>query len=262
MKRIAFIENIWGVIAPTVYRLTVIISQIRYNITGRTIGDYHQIPIYINNYNRLSYLKDLIRSLEKRGYTNIHIVDNKSSYEPLLEYYKTCPYEVIRLSENAGFTSIWKTGIYKDFWNSYYVYTDSDIVLGDECPPDFMEYFLDILNKYKFCHKVGFALSISDLPDCYMKKDDVINHESQFWEKEIAPGLYDARIDTTFALYRPYCKGPSNSYKFVIRVGGKYTCKHQPWYVDTKNPTKEDIAYLNSVTQSTHWSAKVKSINQ
>ncbi|MCI6806141.1 MAG: glycosyltransferase [Prevotella sp.] len=253
-------NDIWASIAPTVYKFNVLFSEFRYMLFGKRIKDYHMVPIYINNFNRLSYVKELIEGLEKRGYNNIHIIDNNSTYPPLLEYYKTCQYDVIRLEENVGFISIWKTGMYKHIWNSYYVYTDSDILLGDDCPEDFMKVFIDILDRYKLCHKVGFALSISDLPDCFAQKNEVIKHESQFWEKEIEPGLYDARIDTTFALYRPFCKGPSNSYKFVIRAGGKYTCRHQPWYVDTNNPPKEEIDYINSVRQSTHWSAEVKKI--
>lgn len=248
----------WSAITPYAYKIKILLGELKYYLFGKPIKNYHDVPIYINNFNHLSYLKDLINSLEKRGYTNIHIIDNNSTYPPLLEFYKNCPYDVIRLKENVGYLSIWETGLYKHIWDSYYVYTDSDIVLGEDCPEDFMKYFIEILDKYKFCHKIGFALSISDLPECFEKKDEVIKHESQFWQKEIEPGLYDAQIDTTFALYRPFCKGPASSYKFVIRVGGKYSCKHQPWYVDVNNPTQEETYYLASIKTSTHWSAEMK----
>lgn len=251
---------IWPHIAKYVYSADVFIARIVYKLQYKEKMDYFNIPIFINNYNRLNYLVDLIGSLEKRGYKNIHIIDNDSSYRPLLDYYESCPYEVIKLKKNIGYLSIWKTDIYKKIKHSYYVYTDSDILLGDDCPDDFMEYFVNILERYKTCYKVGFALSISDIPDFFAKKNEVIEHEIQFWSNEIEKDLYNARIDTTFALYRPYCKGPSNSYKFAIRVGGKYTCRHQPWYVDTQNPPQEEIEYIRSIKQSTHWSAEIKNI--
>ena len=50
--------------------------------------DFRKIPIIINNFNRLTYLKDLIFFLEKNGYVNIVVIDNASTYPPLLEYYK------------------------------------------------------------------------------------------------------------------------------------------------------------------------------
>ena len=49
--------------------------------------DVKNIPIIINNRNRLTYMKMLISSLEKRGYNNIYIIDNDSTYPPLLDYY-------------------------------------------------------------------------------------------------------------------------------------------------------------------------------
>lgn len=106
------------------------------------------------------------------------------------------------------------------------IYTDSDIFIEKDCPIDFMSHFVSVLEKYPLCHKVGFGLRIDDIPNYFTMKEQVIKHESQFWTKQIEPDLYDARIDTTFALYRPFCKGPSNSYKFVIRTGGKLSLIH------------------------------------
>ena len=261
MNSVRFLlNNVWRIIAPKVYKINVLFAGFLYKIIGKKIEDPFLIPIYINNYNHLKYLVDLIACLEKRGYRNIHIIDNDSTYKPLLIYYETCPYEVIKLGKNVGFTGIWDTGTYKKIWNSYYVYTDSDIFIEKDCPIDFMSHFVSVLEKYPLCHKVGFGLRIDDIPNYFTMKEQVIKHESQFWTKQIEPDLYDARIDTTFALYRPFCKGPSNSYKFVIRTGGKYVCKHQPWYVNINTSSVEDLYYIRSIQQSTHWSAKVKNM--
>ena len=100
---------------------------------------YKEVPIVINNFNRLTSLKKLIGGLESRGYRNIHIIDNASSYPPLLEYYSTCPYPVYMLHKNVGHLAVWETGLYKMFTDSYFAYTDSDLEIFEGCPDNFME---------------------------------------------------------------------------------------------------------------------------
>ena len=48
-----------------------------------------QTHIFICSYNRLIPLQQLVSSLLTRGYNNIVILDNQSTYEPLLDWYKT-----------------------------------------------------------------------------------------------------------------------------------------------------------------------------
>lgn len=219
------------------------------------VVDFKQIPIIINNYNRLSCLLKLISVLESKGYHNIHILDNNSSYQPLLDYYKSCPYKVYRFSTNFGYLSFWKSGIYKEFHNQYFVYTDSDVVPIDTCPDDFMQYFYQLMKKYPRASKVGFGLSINDLPDYFKDKQKVMAWEQQFWQKKLEKDVYRAPIDTTFALYRPNVKGGAYFHDFMIRTGGAYIAKHLPWYNNSNNLSDEDQFYLTAVSTSTHWSA-------
>ena len=67
------------------------------------LKDPQQVPIFINNYNRLTTLTQLIDALVSRGYTNITILDNQSTYPPLLDYYKTTPHKVHRYKKNYWF---------------------------------------------------------------------------------------------------------------------------------------------------------------
>lgn len=217
--------------------------------------DFHQIPIIINNFNRLDCLKKLIGALEKRGYRNLYILDNLSTYPPLLAYYETCPYEVIRLDRNFGFQAIWLSGVYDRFKRSFYVYTDSDVVPDENCPEDFMQRFLDTLRKYPRCLKVGFGLRIDDLPDHFAQKKAVLANEGRFWKNPLGDGLFNAQIDTTFALYRPFCYGPANDHHLMIRTGEPYVAHHLPWYMDTSNPSDEEIYYISTSRQSTHWTS-------
>lgn len=225
--------------------------------TGGGHPDYKSIPVVINNFNRLSMLKKLIAGLEQRGYGNIHIIDNGSSYPPLLEWYATCGYTVYLLNRNVGHLSVWETGIYKQFAGTYFAYTDSDLELHPECPDDFMEHFVGLLKRHPRALKAGFSLCIDDIPDCFSNKKAVVEWEKQFWKHKVRgeQDAYWAPIDTTFAVYKPYFKGEVVDFTSrYIRSGFPYSARHLPWYVDSGNLVDEEKYYLSHIRTSTHWS--------
>lgn len=255
MKRLC--KGMYKQLKKVYYRLKPYITWILCQLYKSRQVSIYDIPIIINNRNRYVCLKKLIKALEDRGYKNIYIIDNNSTYPPLLDYYeKEYAYKLIKLDQNVGHLSLWRTGLIKQFRNNYFVYTDPDVIPIDDCPADFLAYFLDILKKYPFVEKVGFALRIDDLPDTFNKKNDVILWESQFWTKQIKEGdcvLYKAQIDTTFALYRPwYIEGGYLSSPH-IRTGFPYIAKHLPWYNDTRNLDKEEQYYLDHCETPSHW---------
>ena len=247
-----------NLIHKSYHKTIILFNKLRWLICGKKIADYKDIPIIINNFNRLTYLKSLINSLTSRGYHNIYILDNQSTYPPLLEYYQTCPYHVILLDKNLGYKALWISDVFKQFKDSYYVYTDSDMEISEECPDDFMQHFLNVLHQYPLSQKVGFGLRIDDLPDYFDNKQKVIAHETRFWQHPVVTELYKAEIDTTFALYRPYCKGVANRYSEVYRTGAPYLIRHLPWYVNSENMSEEEQYYVNNITQSTHWSIQAQ----
>jgi hypothetical protein len=160
------------------------------------------------------------------------------------------------LSKNIGHLSLWKTKIYKQFQNGYFVYTDPDLLIHKDCPANFIEHFFKIMQRYRNAQKVGFGLAIDDLPDSYKYKDEVIAWEQQFWQNEIEKGIFLAGIDTTFAMYRPFVKGKV----FVnnLRTGYPYIMHHLPWYADSTSLNEEDAYYNNSIATSTHWTQKCR----
>lgn len=245
-----------NILSPYYNKIRSIKLKVSWTLFGEKLNDFFNVPIIINNFNRLTYLKKLIDSLNSRGYKNIFIIDNASTYPPLLEYYKICPYKIFRLSENIGYLSLWKTKLYKQFENKYFVYTDSDILIHVDCPNDFIYYFYTIMQRYKNVQKVGFGLLINDLPDTYKYKNEVIAWEKQYWQKEVEKNIYLANIDTTFALYRPFVKWGSNIYVDHFRTNYPYIAQHLPWYVNSNSMCDEDIYYINKVATSTHWSEK------
>lgn len=210
-----------------------------------------ETPIIINNFNRLDCLLKQIAWLEKAGLKNIYIVDNASSYPPLLDFYEKTNYTVFKLNKNIGFLALWKTIIFQRFANNYYVYTDPDIIPTETCPTNALQYFYSLFKEFPTKDKIGFGLVINDLPNYYKLKEKVIKWETQFWQKEIKLDIYDAPIDTTFALYKPNVKGGSGLN--AIRTGEPYTARHLGWYVNSNNLTEEDRFYINTVNSSSSW---------
>lgn len=220
--------------------------------------DYKQIPIIINNRNRYTYLLRLVASLEKRGYHNIHIIDNASTYPPLLEYYKTCQHTLHKLDKNAGYLALWQTGLHKQFSHTFYVYTDPDLELVEECPDDFILYMLKVLQSNYKIQKIGLALKYDDLPDHFVHKGSVTEWEKHFYTNKYEDGLYVANVDTTFALYRPKAKGGSHDFKMNIRTSFPYQCRHLPWYEDSNNLPEEEQYYIAHAVTSTFWTKENK----
>ena len=221
------------------------------------IKEGKEIPIIINNFNRLTTSKQLIEALTSRGYTNIYIIDNASTYPPLLDYYKTCPFTVFKLSQNLGFKALWKSSLRKRFCNDYYIYTDSDVVPCSYCPQDFIDYFLKELKKYPLARKVGFSLRIDNIPDTYAHKDKVIKQEKKYYESPKGE-LYRAPIDTTFALYRPRVGLSRSRSVEAYRTAYPYQAEHLPWYCDSAHLSEEEQYYINQCTHVTEWSSKSK----
>ncbi len=199
-------------------------------------------PIFITCRDRLTPLLRLVSWLEKSGAQRICLVDNASTYEPLLEYYERCPHVVVRLPENLGQLSPWLSNtINTHALGENYVVTDPDVVPDSACPRDAVDHFRRVLDRFPDISKVGFGLRIDDLPRRYQLRRQVQAWESQFWCDKAAPGLYRAPIDTTFALYRehtPATMGPA------LRTGWPYVARHLPWYADSAHPDQEEQYYM------------------
>ncbi|HCY64044.1 MAG TPA: hypothetical protein DHV59_14705 [Oxalobacteraceae bacterium] len=212
-----------------------------------------RIPIIINARDRVSELRQLIAWLKNAGHQRIIILDNGSTYGPMIEFLADFDGEVIRLGKNLGHTALWQTPQLADIIRrDWFVYSDPDVVPLADCPSDAVSYLYDLLLRFPRFEKAGLGLKIDDLPDCFGMKKKVIQWESKQYRREVAPGVFDADIDTTFALYRPntpYCYGPA------LRTLGAYQARHMPWYADSRNPTEEEQYYSKRALKNvTTWS--------
>jgi hypothetical protein len=218
-----------------------------------TLQNSFNVPIIINNFNRYTYLLKLISWLESKGYTNIVILDNNSTYSPLLNYYSITKHKVVLLKKNVGYKALWETDVFKVFEKGYYVYTDPDVLPDVDCPGDIVFKLYQVLNSYTSIEKCGPALRIDNLPDSYSKKQEVQKWESEHWLKQVETGVFDAPLDTTFALYKPFAKGEAEICK-AYRLAGKYCFLHLPWYEDSSKVSEEDVYYTNNMDKKqSHW---------
>ncbi len=221
--------------------------------------DYKSIPIIIISFNQLFYLKRLIDFLQRQKYTNIIIIDNNSTYPPLIDYFKTISSTVTihRLNNNIGHLVFWENqALFNKYSKGYYAVTDADINPDENCPGDFILHFKKILNQNKDITKVGFSLRIDDIPDTNKNKNAVLNWESKFWKNKDTDGNYIALTDTTFSLYRPryrYEKRKKSSFYHAIRTNVPYIACHGGWYLDNNNLNEEQLFYFKNCNESSSW---------
>ena len=107
--------------------------------------DFKNIPIYINNRDRCTYLKEFITWLVNNGFTNYYVIDNDSTYKETLAYYENeLKGRVIYLNENVGHWAVWTKLIYLKHPFSFYIYTDSTEYVCEEN----VLYLLLLSNRY------------------------------------------------------------------------------------------------------------------
>ena len=206
-------------------------------------GSYADIPIFINSRDRLGTLQDLILRLLELGQRTVVVLDNGSTYAPLLRYYREIEKHGIRVVRlpNLGHRALWDSGVLRTLGvTGAYAYTDSDIALGEGFPKDFMRRLLLCLSKHPYLVKAGLALEYRDIT--FYDREKIQAIESKLYEIPLAKDAYFADVDTTFAVYRGsirhYVRGPS------ARLAGALTARHLPWYYDETNRPADETYYM------------------
>ena len=210
-------------------------------------GEVRRLPIFINCRDRVTCVSRLVGWLLTAGYENIILLDNASTYAPLLSYYETIRQEaggrvrIVRLGENLGHKALWTSGILELLdVRTPYVYTDPDVLPGDACPPRFLQRFARVLAQHPVIRKVGAALVYEDIT--YFDREKKIEQERNFLHVPIGDDVYFANVDTTFALYRNvrfYHRAPA------LRIGGACRFRHLPWYYDYDHLPEDEQYYMD-----------------
>lgn len=222
-------------------------------------------PVVINSFNQYFYLQNIVNKFLDAGFLNILIFDNKSIYQPLLDYLTSIKNDArimpVYYDGNMGPRYFFLSKIYTSIFGTCpFIYTDPDLTWS-ALADDFVSRFIDLTHKYK-TFKVGSALT---LPLSYELKEslpkikengkvmDVIEFESRYWEIELEPGVYNSPIDTTLHLFNPVYY-TNTSIITGLRVSGiGYEVKHSPWFKDDPCPLEEISYYKNLGTDWTNW---------
>jgi GT2 family glycosyltransferase len=230
------------------------------------INKIKQTPIIILNRDRFHPLVEQVNVLKSKGYDNIIIIDNQSTYEPLLEWYKTSGVDVfhndIVPNSHLAFKDLINAGHPKftALLNDWYVYNDGDIIPMNDIPDTFIDDLIYFAKKYNKT-KVGMSIKIDDIDRSYPLNEWVYGYESTYWTNgildESGVELYPHPIDTTFAVHAPGTMPEwSNN---TLRVGVPYVVKHAPFYYNPEALPEDEKYYLEHMNKnSSNWSSKVE----
>lgn len=213
------------------------------------------IPVFLISHNRLTCLSTMVEQLGRFPGVRPVVVDNASTYPPLLNYLDRVDVEVVRLGEHLGKHAPWLTGLVFEE-GPYYAVSDPDLDLSG-CPSDLFEVLRRALDAHPWAIKCGPSLEIDDIPGDRPWRDQVVGWERQFWSRRLDAGHFRAAIDTTLALYRSATAFAPDAWTApAIRCDRPYTVRHTPWY--SAEVTEEDRYYVeNMVTTKAHWSRRI-----
>lgn len=221
-----------------------------------------QTPIFIPCYNNPSHCAHMLAQLDRWKLRNVVLVDNASTSPEMDRFLDETAqsHHVVRLSENLGPRQfLISDTVYHDVQRLFCI-TDPDLRFGACLPDDFLEMLVEQTAQHNI-GKAGLALDISR-PDLMIKKRFQIRRrsflihewEQQFWQQRISvtPGgdpVFLANTDTTFALYDKRLFRPQKFLK-SLRIGGRFTVQHMPWYQTDIMSSTERTDYINSQKHS------------
>jgi len=213
------------------------------------------LPIFIVNCNRLSYVQSTLHALSKIDQVDPIVLDNASTYPPLLEWYKVADVKIIRLANNLGPRALWNDGRHVPRTGDYFAVTDPDLDLS-RIPADFIHVLRGGLDQYPTILKCGLSLEINDLAPEHPLTKAIRARENGYWSDRHDARFFRANIATTFALYRvarPVC-----NYGPALRSDRPYTARHLPWYVTPQTATDEDRYYWTHLAHCStlNWSPR------
>lgn len=201
---------------------------------------------FINNRDLLTWPKRMAEVLADQGH-DVRLIDNASTYPPLLEWYDTCPFPVIRSQQNLGSQALWLLNVVP--LHDPFVVSDSDLDIS--CIPiDWPEALTEGLDAGA-C-KCGFSLDDTKIPSANpaWTIDGFCNYPAGHHPATYGPKItfmgkrclfHRYPVDTTFALYA--AKIWVNGFRVGgIRAGHPYTARHLPWHlVLHPNPDEQSL---------------------
>lgn len=215
----------------------------------------NKIPIIINNRNLFTWPSKMVENLKTfDNVGEIIILDNESTYEPLLDWYKTNPCTII-YSKNLGQGAAWTLDLPNKLGFEYYVVTDPDLDLS-KTPKDSLIRLKEKLETHIEYSKIGLSLYNWEVPE-----DSPYYHFLKTWgmdnwcEETIVDGLLTKHlVDTTFAMYHINRHPHGNS----CATNSPYSVRHIPWEITNdviQDMVNKNFEFYNYLLTSTNASS-------
>lgn len=213
------------------------------------------IPVYIPCFNNQTYCRHMVEQLVGLGFENVTLIDNASTNPEMHDFLDEVEgkVNVDRLPDNMGpKNSVFTPERYASMPRHFCV-TDPDIVFNRFLPKDFIAQLIEQTQIHQ-SGKAGFALNIAHRQ---FFKDSVVTllyqdwsiweWEERYWPNYIArtrsnDRVYRTGIDTTFAVYDKE-RWQRRDFHNAVRVAGRFTALHSPWYRETDVPEAERETY-------------------
>lgn len=222
-----------------------------------------KIPVFVISFNRLTCLQRLIAWLETAEWAEPIIVDNGSTYEPLLEWFEGLrgAIAIQRCEDNYGPYRIWEQRLFDPFTNArqpFYAVTDPDILPTADCPRDAIARLVDVSRATR-SPKVGLSLRLDGIPSSLPGHEAVRDWEEKMQRPDIVRAVddpsgrsiacYPSMLDTTFQVNHRDRVPPSEGSP-GIRLAHPYEADHLGWQIDPEDLSAEDRFYWQTASAS------------
>jgi len=239
-----------------------------------TVDTQDNIPVIVLSHNNPTYLHAMVRFLRCYSGANITVYDTASSLPLHLELLDALERVVTvrRMPTNDGPQSFWSAPNLARL-PRFFALTDADLRPHPDLAPNFLAYLAALSQAFPG-RKAGFALDLTIrdqfLQGTYAGGSSIAQWGEQFWGSRLSTPsggppdpLYDALIDTTFAVYDKHANVPDSAGKIAwrlngMRVGGTFAGTQVPWlcYATAKYMTSAESDLIQ--THKNEWSTTGK----
>ena len=222
-----------------------------------------EIPVYINCFEQLTYVRDTVDWFHDNGFGNVTVVDHNSTYPPLVDYLHSERFQqrakVRFLGKNIGPRRAVKRCVQIAGIDEPIIFTDPDLELPSPAAGDFLTRMIHYARRYDVS-KIGLALDIFDEERVNLQMDigkghTVGSYYKRFFRYPVEKNVYKTGIDTTFFMYVPR-PAPvkadilsSQPRIPAIRLSGPgFLAGHRPWMFESGFPAEEERFYRDRTT--------------
>src|SRR5208337_4311098 len=143
------------------------------------------IPVIIPTFNNVTYARNMVQQLHDRKINNIAIIDNGSTYGPMLEFLSSpgVGVKVFFGKKNLGPRHIFLDDLCLTLLPTYFCLTDPDLGLNSDMPSTFLQELVEMTDAFKV-GKAGLALQIDDRASLRQEQFLIAGRHYKIWEWE------------------------------------------------------------------------------